>query len=141
MFRRIQRTIAILRAPADAKDRLADGVSLVPNHHEIQAARQRDKGIKLEREFNPALTLIELCVVVLVSVYLLGPLLHNIFKANTEAPSSLLISVTTGALSLIWIHLMQSLHGRIAKIIRLDFLDPYVGRRLKRTIQILKAKA
>lgn len=141
MLDRLRRTIAILRAPTRAPDRYEVGISRAPDYDEVTAERQGQSGVAAPSHRNPAVMLIELTIIVLVSVYIIGPILNGLFRPQSEEGGSLLVSIATGVFSLIWIHALESVHGRIATVIRLDFLDPYFGRRLKRTIQALRNRA
>ena len=141
MLRRLRRTIGVLLAPTGTPDRIDEGISRFPDTAEVIAERESQSGAKYRRASNPAVTLIELTVVILLAVYVIGPILHGLLSPQTERGGTLLVSIVTGAMSYLYITAMESVHGQIASIVRLDFLDPYCGRRLKRTIQILKSRA
>jgi hypothetical protein len=110
--------------------------TVAPSRDEIESAREGER----PRPRNPAIGFIEGAVSVGIAVYLITPLVSrtaSYFSAGH--PKSLLVSIATLSVFALWNRLGDVLTTRVARIVRLDFLDPYVGRRLKRTIKILKS--
>lgn len=141
MFLRVRRTIQVLRAPADAPDPMYVGLSRAPDTSDVIAQRQRESGEPLPRPANPALRVIELAVLIVLSIYVLSPIIGLAFDLQTERGVTLLASIITGTMCFLYNIVTQELQGRLARLIRLDFLDPFFGRRLRRTIDILKRGA
>jgi hypothetical protein len=131
MFTKIRRTIKILRSPADVE------MTEVPRTDEIERARLKADGQM--RHSNPVLKVIEGVFVIVVSVFMISPFLHRLFSLGDNANI-----ITTSAISVVlfslWDRLQETASRELASMFRLDFLDPYVGRRVKRTIAIFKAK-
>ena len=138
MFLRVGRTIEILRTPTAAPDLMFVGRSRVPDAREIIVQRMHESGEDLPRNNNPALRVIELAILLVLAVYVVSPILGMFFDLQTERSVTLLASVTAGAMCYFYNVVAEALQGRLARLIRLDFLDPYFGRRLRRTIDILK---
>ena len=141
MFLRIRRTIEVLRVSTEAPDPMYVGLSRVPDTSAVIAQRQRESGSALPRPANPAVRVIELAVLIVLSIYLVSPIVGLVFDLQTERGVTLLASIVTGTMCFFYHMAAQELQGRLARLVRLDFLDPFFGRRLRRTIDILKRGA
>ena len=141
MFLRVRRTIEVLRAPIEGPNPMHVDLSRVPDTSEVIADRQRESGTTLPRPTNPALRVIEFAVLMVMSIYVVSPIFGMLFELQTERGVTLLASIVAGTMCFFYLMASQELHGRLARLVRLDFLDPFFGRRLRRTIDILKRGA
>jgi len=136
VFSKLRRTAAVLSIPTERPE--YEGITRVPEYHEILRDREKAAGIPPPRPSNPVLRFLEIMLVALVAAFIVQPLVHLLMTPQNKA-SSIVMGVSTLAIYAIWEQVNQSLHGAIGRIVRLDFLDPYVGNRLKRTIQVLRS--
>lgn len=137
MFSKLRRTAAVLSEPGEKIE--FPGISPIPDYDEIRKERYRRAGFDEPRPFNPVIRLIEMVLVGLVASFGILPLMHLV-TASQGKVSSVLTGVSTVMLFAAWEHVGTSITGRIGRLIRLDFLDPYVGNRVKRTIRLLKGQ-
>lgn len=140
MFLRVRRTIEVLRAPSEALDPMGVGRSCVPDTSEVIAERERENGAR-PRRANPAVMVIELAVLIVLSIYVVSPILGLLLELQTERSVTVLASTITGVVCFLFLTAVHELQGRLVYLVRLDFLDPFFGRRLRRTFEILKRGA
>ena len=105
--------------------------------------RNADNGEVHKRPVNPAVRLVELFVLVILYVYILGPALHFVVEKTVGegTSASLSVGIVATILTFMYAQITSAIEGRLARALRLDFLDPYLGRRLKHTMNVLKRHA
>ncbi|HJR61510.1 MAG TPA: hypothetical protein VJ813_19030 [Vicinamibacterales bacterium] len=67
------------------------------------------------------------------------PAIQQLLSLQGKA-NSFVSTASALALFVVWERASNTIQGKIGRILRLDFLDPYVGNRVKRTIRIFKGE-
>ena len=137
MFSKVRRTAAVLSASSEKVE--FPNISQIPNYGEIVRQRGKREGLPQPRPFNPVIRVIEATVVGLISAFTVTPLMYLMTSSQGKI-NSVITGVFTVALYVAWENLGVSITGKIGRLVRLDFLDPYVGNRVKRTIRIFKGE-
>ena len=135
MFTRLRRTVQILTSPVDRPE--FRGVSRVAEKSEVERERERASGVHAPTS-NPAIRIIEGALILGISLFIIQPLAYLVFSP-AEKQSAAIVGVSALVLYSLWEHVMRTVQGSISNLIRLDFLDPYVGRRLQRTWKALRS--
>ena len=141
MFLKIRRTIEVLREPTEVSDPMGVGRSRVPDTAEVVTERERESGTVRPRPANPAVLVIELAILIALSIYVVSPILDLILDLQTEQGMALLTSTITGIVCFLFVTVVYELQGRLVRLVRLDFLDPFFGHRLRRTVELLRRGA
>ena len=141
MFSRLRRTIEVLREPTEAPDPMRVELSHVPDISDVIAERERENGTARPRRANPAVLVIEVAVLIVLSIYVVSPILGLVLDLQTERGVTLLASTITGIVCFLFVTAVHEVQGRLVRLVRLDFLDPFFGRRLRRAFDVLKRGA
>ena len=69
---------------------------------------------------------------------MVSPILGLVLDLQTERGVTLLASTITGIVCFLFVTAVHEVQGRLVRLVRLDFLDPFFGRRLRRAFDVLK---
>ena len=125
MFRRIQETARILRAPLVRQTEPQPPFRPIPS---------RAEGLQATGAKNPATRVLELTVMVAIITWGIEPLIHKVFGIGPG--TSMVVAVSTGV---ILGNARQAIERFLAQHLNLSVLDPYVGRKLRDTKRTLKS--
>jgi len=123
MFQRIRETVAILREPTDGG-----------HFRQTQIPRTDAEARGERRPENPALNFMGVLAIVVFTVFVFRPFVHNLLKIEGTANSVLTVGLGV-ILAMFWEKLEKHLYR-----IKLDPLSPYFGHKLNHAARVLKGK-